>query len=525
MYHLRKQNENNKKQDGKGQILVCAPSNVAVDQLAEKISRTGLKVVRMAAKSREADGVTMKSVERLTLHHMVRFYEGPGGKDLRRYQLLKDETGELVAKDLHKYRALVRKVEREILTEADVICCTCVGAGDPRLKDFRFHQLLIDESTQSMEAECLIPIVMGVKQLVLVGDHCQLGPVVMCKKAANALLTRSLFERLVWMGSHRPKLLSLQYRMHPALSEWPSVTFYEGQLQNGVAEEARSLEHLPSLHAALFDGIPMKFIISNGPEEIAGGGTSYLNRLEATMVEKLVTLMMKAGSLPEEIGVITPYQGQKSHVSSHMILHGAMNRALYEEVEVASVDSFQGREKDFIILSCVRSNENQGIGFLRDPRRLNVALTRARYGVIIIGNARLLMKNPLWNTLLRHLSDREAILEGTSVQTLTLSNIVIQEPRMPRRQDEQTERERVELGVIHTNYRGMGEGQNNPYQGGVAQNQGSMAAFGYVDSMRDMGRGWGDSAYETMHGVGAGAMHAGGPLTHNIHDMQVGKRE
>ena len=134
------------------------------------------------------------------------------------------------------------------------------------------------------------------------------------------------------------------------------------------------------------------------------------------------------------------------------------------------------------------------------------------------------MKNPLWNTLLRHLSDREAILEGTSVQTLTLSNIVIQEPRMPRRQDEQTERERVELGVIHTNYRGMGEGQNNPYQGGVAQNQGSMAAFGYVDSMRDMGRGWGDSAYETMHGVGAGAMHAGGPLTHNIHDMQVGKK-
>jgi regulator of nonsense transcripts 1 len=524
VYHLRKQNESNKKQDGKGQVLVCAPSNVAVDQLAEKISRTGLKVVRMAAKSRESEGVTMKSVEKLSLHHMVKYYEGPGGKDLRRYQLLKDETGELVAKDLNKYKALVRRIEREILTEADVICCTCVGAGDPRLKDFRFHQLLIDESTQSMEAECLIPIVMGVKQLVLVGDHCQLGPVVMCKKAANAHLTRSLFERLVWMGSHRPKLLSLQYRMHPALSEWPSVTFYEGQLQNGVAEEERNLEHLPELQTALFDGIPMKFIISNGAEEIAGGGTSYLNRMEATMVEKLVTLMMKAGSLPEEIGVITPYQGQRSHVSTHMILHGAMTRSLYEEVEVASVDSFQGREKDFIILSCVRSNENQGIGFLRDPRRLNVALTRARYGVIIIGNARLLMKNQLWNTLLRHLSDREAILEGTSVQTLALSNIVIQEPRMPRRQDEQTDRERRELGVIHTNYRGIGDAQNAPYQGGVAQNQGSMAAFGNVDGMRDMGRGWGDSAYETLHGVGAGAMDAGGPLMHTMQDMHIGNK-
>ncbi len=102
---------------------------MAVDQLAEKISKTGLKVVRMAAKSREAEGVTMKSVEKLTLHHMVRFYEGPGGKDLRRYQLLKDETGELVAKDLYKYRALVRKIEKEILNEADVICCTSLPLG------------------------------------------------------------------------------------------------------------------------------------------------------------------------------------------------------------------------------------------------------------------------------------------------------------------------------------------------------------------------------------------------------------
>ncbi len=378
----------------------------------------------------------------------------------------------------------------------------------------------------------MIPIVMGVKQLVLVGDHCQLGPVVMCKKAANAQLTRSLFERLAWIGDHRPKLLSVQYRMHPSLSEWPSITFYEGQLQNGVSEMNRNLDHLPELEGALFNDFPMKFIISNGSEEMAGGGTSYLNRMESTMVEKLVTLMMKAGSLPEEIGVITPYQGQRSHVQAHMTLHGTMNRSLYEDVEVASVDSFQGREKDFIILSCVRSNENQGIGFLRDSRRLNVALTRARYGVIVIGNARLLMKNGLWNSLLRHLSDREAILEGQHVQTLSLSNIVIQEPRVPTR-DGQTERERRELGVIHTNYRGMGGGGGpdgqfgsggGAYEGGVAQNQGSMAAFGNVDSNRDMGRGWGDSAYETKMGVGAGAMHAGGPLMHTMVDMTVGSR-
>jgi len=113
------------------------------------------------------------------------------------------------------------QAEREILQAAEVICTTCVGAGDPRLSDLRFRQVLIDESTQSMEAECFIPIVMGAKQIVLVGDHCQLGPVVMCKAAAKAGLTQSLFERLVLLGI-RPIRLQVQYRMHPALSEFAS---------------------------------------------------------------------------------------------------------------------------------------------------------------------------------------------------------------------------------------------------------------------------------------------------------------
>jgi regulator of nonsense transcripts 1 len=115
-----------------------------------------------------------------------------------------------------------------------VICTTCVGAGDPRLANLRFRQLLIDESTQAMEAECFIPIVLGVKQLVLVGDHCQLGPVVMCKKAAKAGLTQSLFERLVLMGQ-RPIRLQVQYRMHPALSEFPSNMVRKRQLINTIS--------------------------------------------------------------------------------------------------------------------------------------------------------------------------------------------------------------------------------------------------------------------------------------------------
>lgn len=124
---------------------------------------------------------------------------------------------------------------KELLAGADVICTTCVSAGDPRLSRIKFRSVLIDESTQSTEPEVMVPVVTGARQLILVGDHCQLGPVVMCKKAARAGLSQSLFERLVVLGI-RPIRLQVQYRMHPALSAFPSNVFYEGSLQNGVTE-------------------------------------------------------------------------------------------------------------------------------------------------------------------------------------------------------------------------------------------------------------------------------------------------
>lgn len=117
-----------------------------------------------------------------------------------------------------------------------------------------------------------------------------------------------------------------------------------------------------------------------------------LTRTEASNVEKIVTKFFKAGVLPSQIGVITPYEGQRSYVVNYFQYSGSLKKDLYKEVEVASVDAFQGREKDYIILSCVRSNEHQGIGFLNDPRRLNVALTRAKYGVVILGNPKVLSK-------------------------------------------------------------------------------------------------------------------------------------
>jgi regulator of nonsense transcripts 1 len=159
------------------QILVCAPSNVAVDHLTEKIHATGLKVVRLCAKSREA---VNSPVEFLALHYQVRHLDTPDKANLQKLLALKEDQGELTAADEKRLRRLKSSTEMELLRAADVICCTCVGAGDPRInnKRFRFHYVLVDESTQATEPECLIPLVLGAKQVVFVGDHCQVCIVV-----------------------------------------------------------------------------------------------------------------------------------------------------------------------------------------------------------------------------------------------------------------------------------------------------------------------------------------------------------
>ena len=273
VYHLAKMNQ--------GQVLVCAPSNVAVDHLTEKIHQTGLKVVRVAAKSREA---LDSSVAFLSLHEQVAAHPQ---SELRKLHQLKAEQGELVSSDERKFKSLVRAAEREILTSADVICTTCVGCGDPRLSKFKFRTVLIDEATQATEPEVIIPLTFGVKQLVLVGgapalrgstertDHMQLGPTVMNKKAAKAGLAQSLFERLVLL-KNKPIRLQVQYRMHPCLSEFPSNMFYEGTLQKVVKspERLRNDVDYPWPQAQA----PMYFHQCLGQEEISSSGTSFLNR-------------------------------------------------------------------------------------------------------------------------------------------------------------------------------------------------------------------------------------------------------
>ena len=399
VHHLAKANS--------GMVLVCAPSNIAADQLAHKISKTGVIVVRVCAKSREAIST---NVEHLCLHMLIRTdWHNKDSKRLNDLIKTREEMGELSQDNYELYKKLKSKAENEVMSTAEVVVTTCVTALDKRLKNYRFPFVLIDEATQSCESECLIPLLKGAKHAILVGDHCQLGPVVLCKQAAKAGFKMSLFERLVKLKV-KPHMLQVQYRMHPKLSEFTSNNFYSGNLQNGVSSEERL--HLSVNFNWPNPNKPLFFYHTCGVEQFSSTGTSYLNQKEAEFIEKAVTSLLKGGVKPDQIGIITPYEGQRSYLVSYMIKNGSVNMSFYKDIEVASVDSFQGREKDYILLSCVRSNDQGGIGFLNDPRRLNVALTRARYGLIIVGNAIVLSKHTLWNNLLYHYKSNGLLVEG-----------------------------------------------------------------------------------------------------------------
>ena len=401
----------------KSQVLVCAPSNTAADHLAERLDKAGVNVVRLMARSRE-DVYLIENVgsngsggvATIMLHNKQK-QQILGTSELGKLQRLREEIGEFVdEKDKQRYEKLKRKSEMEILSKADAIVTTCVGAGDGRLSDFRFKCVLIDEATQATEPETLIPMVHGCKALILVGDHKQLGSVIIDKKAAKAGLKRSLFERMIDLNL-RPIRLEIQYRMHPSIADFPSAQFYEGSLQSAVSASDRYLGKFPFPA----EGMPQMFYhVAGASEELSGSGTSYLNRAEASAVAKMVSLFVtKSGVGFSDIGIITPYDGQKQYLMQ------VLSSEVEQGLEISSGDSFQGREKEVVVISMVRANALGVVGFVADARRLNVALTRARRALVVCGCAQTLVaagskdkKNAVALALLRHFKKINALVEG-----------------------------------------------------------------------------------------------------------------
>jgi len=307
-------------------------------------------------------------------------------------------------------------------------------AGSALLRDMPFSTLIIDESSQCLEAECLIGIAHGVNHLVLAGDHRQLGPVVTSQGArkggARFNLERSLFERLNEIQTDNARLLQYQYRMHPSISQWPLSQFYEGRVIDGISEMDRKL--LPqSLGTILGIGekaLPSVFLHSDGPVTSNRFGSSQ-NLKEAEMIVRVWYALRK--NHPEKsIVILTPYLGQVALIHQLSRQYG-----LYRDPKFSAhtISQFQGREADFVILSLVRSSVSDiperalnlkpkrcTIGFSAEPKRINVGLTRAKYGQITLGDVSMLKTDPNWDSFLQHYSEKGCIFRPMQMSELTM---------------------------------------------------------------------------------------------------------
>ena len=467
---LLKSHSNNK-------IMVCAPSNAAVDHITRQLLKNGLPALRVMARTlydREENiqGACLhdKLMEVMKNHHyqvtceqlyksraslkdskkaflkkyldpilnsMPNTLQTPKSKEEYIIQKLKQappysskRADSLYDKYNHNIyltqgektyiQKLMKKLETKLIKQSPIICCTCVTAGSDCFKSFKFPIVLIDEASQSMEPATLVPIAHGCKKLILVGDDNQLAPVILSYKAKASQLDRSLFRRL-HENNNVPLLLATQYRMHPVISKFPSETFYDGQLKDDESTNRNS--------SALFKWLndkPILFWNSEGVERPGPGGSSYINEVEAMKVIDCIHYLYEKKVDANDIGVITPYAGQKNYLLDQVDDEiDDMPKNYLENIMIDSIDAFQGSEKRFIIFSCVRSNRRSGIGFIENYNRLNVAITRAKEGLIIIGHITTLNTSLLWNNLLYYYYQNGCLATGDNVEHLNRSSIVI----------------------------------------------------------------------------------------------------
>ena len=292
--------------------------------------------------------------------------------------------------------ALEQDAIDEVLEAADVVCSTNSTAGSDLLDGHTFDTLVIDEATQATAPSCWIPMTHA-RRVVLVGDHKQLPPTIQNQEAARRGLRRTLFERLAHHHETAPEapgsirsLLRRQYRMHETIMGFPNRTFYDGRLKADDTARHRTLADLgvsdhalpaDERHAILDPEAPLVFVDTSGidaPEHQRSGSHSRENPREANLIVQLTTALLEAGVAPSAIAVISPYGDQVDRIDRALAPDGP---------ETDTVDGFQGREKEIVLLSLVRSNDRGAIGFLDEPRRFNVAVTRARRKAVVVGDA------------------------------------------------------------------------------------------------------------------------------------------
>ena len=352
-------------------ILCTSDSNIAVDNLVDGLARAGVRVARIGRP---------EAVRQDLMPYMIESIAG-------------------IDQDCRWSKEQQFQAINNSLRRAEVICATCAGAGSDILERFSFQACLIDEATQATEPATIIPLTKGCKQVVLIGDQNQLPPTIISREAEAAGLGESLFERFIRAGI-RTYMLRVQYRMHPAIALFPSITFYKGELLSGTPPSQR---RAPVGFDWPVPAVPMAFVnVEDGQER--SDGASQTNLAE---VQKVINIVKKLSGghevLPGDIGIVTPYSAQARAIKK--ILRGnAPERTRFDApadptsmkaVEVSTVDGFQGREKEVIVFSCTRANMNGNVGFLADTRRVNVMLTRAKRGLIIVGHMKTLQQDEI----------------------------------------------------------------------------------------------------------------------------------
>ena len=424
-------------------ILATADSNTAVDNLVEGLLKYNVNLVRIGHPARVREDILSQSLDiKLTKHkkyQKIRELENKIQKlkaEQEQFQKpvpskrrgLTDEEIVMYANLEKKVRghkiqtiksmanwiklqqqisALIEeklKVEEEIINDiinnSDVVLATNSGSYSQFLKDKIFDVIFIDEAGQATEPSSLMPLIKG-KKAILAGDHKQLPPTILSEEAKE--LSFTMFERFTKLYPEATYMLKIQYRMNEVIMKFPSLQFYNNEL---IADETVKNITLSQLlktksNSPVLDDTPIVFIDTQGdfPEKQNKDSQSKYNPEEAKLIKKLVEKLLEAGISPKDIGIITPYKDQEDFL-----------KKLIKDIEIQTVDGFQGREKEIIIISLVRSNKEKDIGFLEDLRRLNVAITRPKRKLIIVGDKKTIESNKVYKDLISYILDKGKIL-------------------------------------------------------------------------------------------------------------------
>lgn len=423
-------------------ILCVAASNIAIDNIAEKfmVNKPNIKILRILSQGKEQQYNSSHPLGKICLHNIVYDNLSFDMKD-NLSKLRSGVSGSISKNQYNKLLTEQNNIADRYISQAQIIFTTNIASGGRQLKAIQELPIVImDESTQSSEASTLVPLSLpGIKRFVFVGDEKQLS------SFSNVpQLEMSLFERVLLNGTYtKPHMLDTQYRMHPTISEFPIKRFYDGKLQDGVTAEDKSW---PGVKYPLYfyhcdKGLETK--VFNRKRGMMG--FTYNNKFEAQDILAVLHKLIVEKNVPrDEIGVITPYSAQRDLVSDFLVKDSIVNpegNAMEQEIDkddiigdsstssegnkstiniingvyVATVDSFQGHEKRFIIFSCVRNNKENKIGFVKDRRRLNVALTRAKNGLVLVGNKEVMKSgDDLWQEYIDYLENKELIFDDLS---------------------------------------------------------------------------------------------------------------